>query len=94
MVDTNPDVLVIAGDLLNGLDMIGTIEEAQRSTAFEILNIIGRVTQPVLYVMGNDDMIELESMSDSIQSINESRIEIGSLYFVGYQYSLPSYNFV
>ncbi len=87
--DTNPDVLVLAGDLLDGHNMIGTIEEAQRSTAFEILNIIGRVTQPVLYVMGNDDMIELDSMSDSIQSINESRIEIGKLTFVGYQYSLP-----
>ena len=89
VADTNADVLVIAGDLLDGLDMVGTIEEAQRSTAVEILNIIGTLTQPVLYAMGNDDMIELEPLSDSIQSINMSRIEIGTVSFVGYQYSLP-----
>jgi len=88
-VNTKPDVLVMAGDLLNGSGVFGTVEEAQRANALEILNIISRVNQPVLYLMGNDDMIELEPNMDSIQSINNTSIEIGGLNFVGYQYSLP-----
>ena len=88
-VNTKPDVLVMAGDLLNGSGVFGTVEEAQRANALEILNIISRVNQPVLYLMGNDDMIELEPNVDSIQSINNTSIEIGGLNFVGYQYSLP-----
>ena len=88
-VNTKPDVLVMAGDLLNGSGVFGTVEEAQRANALEILNIISRVNQPVLYLMGNDDMIELEPNVDSIRSINNTSIEIGGLNFVGYQYSLP-----
>jgi Icc-related predicted phosphoesterase len=88
-VNTKPDVLVIAGDLLGAPDVFGTIEEDQRANALEILKIISRVKQPILYLMGNDDTIELEPHTDSIQSVNDSRIEFGGLSFVGYQYSLP-----
>ena len=88
-VNTKPDVLVMAADLLNASGVFGTVEEAQRANALEILNIISRVNQPVLYLMGNDDMIELEPNVDLIRSINNTSIEIGGLNFVGYQYSLP-----
>lgn len=86
---TEPDVPVLAGDLLCGANVPGTYEETQRVNALEILEILGRVNQPILYLMGNDDMIELEPQSDSIHSISGSRFDIGDLNFVGYQYSLP-----
>ena len=84
-----PDVIVLAGDLLDGAARFDTIEDAQRAEAHEILEILDRVSQPVLYLMGNDDMVELEPHKDSIQSIHNSRVEFGGLNFVGYQYSLP-----
>ena len=84
-----PDVIVLAGDLLDGAARFDTIEDAQRADAHEILEILDRVSQPVLYLMGNDDMVELEPHKDSIQSIHNSRVEFGGLNFVGYQYSLP-----
>jgi len=44
-----PDVLVMAGDLLSGYGMPGTLEEAQRANSFDVLEIIGRFNLPVLY---------------------------------------------
>ena len=84
-----PDLVVLSGDLLGASNASGTIEEAQQINASAILKIIDLIDQPVLYLMGNDDAIELEPHRDSTRSVNESRIEIGDLNFVGYQYSLP-----
>ena len=84
-----PDVVVIAGDLLGGQDGFGTIEDSQRADAIAILDILDRITQPVLYVMGNDDMVELEPKKVSIQSLHGRRVDLEDLNFVGYQFSLP-----
>ncbi len=84
-----PDAIVLAGDLLGYPEGFKTIEESQRADAIEILNILAPVTKPVLYIMGNDDLVELDSNRDSIQSIHESRYDLDGLSFVGYQYSLP-----
>jgi Icc-related predicted phosphoesterase len=86
--NVSADLIVLAGDLLSDLGT-GTIQESQRLDAIQVLEILGRATQPVLYIMGNDDMVELEPDQPSIQSIHGRRVEIGDLSFVGYQYSLP-----
>ena len=44
---------------------------------------------PVLYIIGNDDLVELESDSDRVQSMHGRRITCGPVNFVGYQDSLP-----
>lgn len=84
-----PDVVVLAGDLLGAPEGFDTVEESQRADAIAVLQILGRMTQPVLYVMGNDDMVELESKKIGIRSLHNTRVELGGLGFVGYQYSLP-----
>jgi Icc-related predicted phosphoesterase len=80
---------VLAGDLLGAPENFDTIEESQRADAIAILKILDRMTQPVLYVMGNDDMVELEPKRSRIRSLHSTRVELGGLSFVGYQYSLP-----
>ena len=39
--------------------------------------------------MGNDDLVELDSRSDRVQSLHGRAITSGPFTFVGYQYSLP-----
>ena len=87
--EVNPDVLVLAGDLLDAFGAPGYLQGSQRANARDILRILNRVHQPVLYLMGNDDAVELEPETNSIQSIHRVRVEIGGFNFVGYQYSLP-----
>ena len=84
-----PDVVVLAGDLLGAPAGFDTIEESQRADAMTILSILDRIAQPVLYVMGNDDMVELEPKRNGIRSVHNTRVGLGGLSFVGYQYSLP-----
>ena len=87
---TRAEVVVLAGDLLGakpGHD--GSIEEAHRADATAIVDLLAAVEVPVFYVMGNDDMVELEPRVSGIQSVHNRRIELGGFNFVGYQYSLP-----
>ena len=83
------DVVVLAGDLLHGAGDDLTIEEAQRREAREIIGILRSIPRPVLYIMGNDDMIELGYEDETIQSIHGRAIQVGGYQFVGYQYTLP-----
>jgi uncharacterized protein len=83
------DAIVLAGDLLGSPDGFETMEEAQRADAHEILRILELVRVPVFYIMGNDDLVELESSSAVVQSVHGKRIEIGAYNIVGYQYTLP-----
>jgi len=53
------DAVVLAGDLLHGAADHLSIEEAQRREADQLIGILCELGLPVLYVMGNDDMIEL-----------------------------------
>ena len=84
-----PDAVVLAGDLLGGPPGFETIEAAQAHDAAAVLGILRGISCPVLYVMGNDDMIELPPGPAHVASVHGRRIDIGGCNFVGYQYSLP-----
>jgi Icc-related predicted phosphoesterase len=84
------EALVLAGDLLGAPDEdCLSIEEAQRASAPDILRLLAPLTIPVLYIMGNDDLVEFESASSQVQSIHGRRLDVGDYNFVGYQFSLP-----
>jgi Icc-related predicted phosphoesterase len=83
------DAVVLAGDLLGWGGDFETIEEAQAADRLEVLDRLSGIRCPVLYVMGNDDFIELEAPAPSQQSVHGKRLEMGSFNFVGYQYTLP-----
>jgi Icc-related predicted phosphoesterase len=83
------DVVILAGDLLGVPEGFADIAEAQRADAEEISRILGPIECPVFYVMGNDDMIELDPAAPGCHSLQGRRLEYGSCNFVGYQYSLP-----
>jgi len=83
------EAVILAGDLLGEPEGYDTIESAQRADAAVLVEILRRLPVPVLYIMGNDDMVELDPGSDHIQSLHGRRIDLGSYNFVGYQYSLP-----
>ncbi len=83
------DVVVLAGDLLGARPGFERIEDAQWADAREILVLLAQVRPPILYVMGNDDMIELDPERPGIRSIHGRRVRIADFNFVGYQYSLP-----
>jgi len=83
------EAIVLAGDLLGCLDGFDTPEDAQRHEAAMLVELLAGAGMPVLYIMGNDDLIELESGSELVQSIHGRQVECGRFSFVGYQYSLP-----
>jgi Icc-related predicted phosphoesterase len=84
------EVLVLAGDLLGAPDNdFLTIEEAQRASAREIARKVAPLQIPVLYVMGNDDLVDLEPAGGQFQSIHGRRLDLGLYNFVGYQFSPP-----
>ena len=87
--DLRPDAVVLAGDLLGYPEGHNSVEEAQRADAARILAILDGVAEPVFYIMGNDDMIELDPKTAGIRSIQGRRVELDDFNFVGYQYSLP-----
>jgi Icc-related predicted phosphoesterase len=83
------DVIVLAGDLLGCLDGFDTPEAAQRHEADMLVELLAGAGIPVLYIMGNDDLIELDSGSEQVQSIHGRQVQCGRFSFVGYQYSPP-----
>jgi Icc-related predicted phosphoesterase len=83
------EAIVLAGDLFGCLDEFGTPEDAQRREASLLRDLLKRAGVPVLYVMGNDDLVELDGDSERVQSIHGRRVSCGRFAFVGYQYSLP-----
>jgi Icc-related predicted phosphoesterase len=89
VVGVNPDAVVVAGDILGCPAGYDTVEEAQADDAawhcarFEELGV------PVLYIMGNDDLVELRPGSDRLQSLHGRRVDVAGEGFVGYQHSLP-----
>jgi Icc-related predicted phosphoesterase len=82
-------VIVLAGDLLGCADGFNTPEDAQHHEAGRLVELLTGAGVPVLYIMGNDDLVELNSGSDRVQSIHGRQIECERFNFVGYQYSLP-----
>jgi Icc-related predicted phosphoesterase len=83
------EAMILAGDLLGCPDGFDTPEEAQRHDAEQLIGLLDAAGLPVLYVMGNDDLVELDSASERVQSIHGRRAQLGRFGFVGYQYSLP-----
>ncbi len=83
------DVVVLAGDLFGCLDGFDTPEAAQHHEAQLLSERLSRAGVQVFYVMGNDDLVELNSTVPSVQSLHGRRVELGRYSFVGYQYSLP-----
>ena len=85
----NVDVIVLAGDLFGCLDGFATPETAQEEEAHLLSEVLAGAGLPVLYIMGNDDLVELNSRFPHVQSIHGRRVQLGRYSFVGYQYSLP-----
>ena len=88
--ETRADAVVLAGDLLSaqpGDD--GPIEKDHRADAETTVALLAPVGVPIFYIMGNDDMVELEPRASGIETIHGRRIELGNFNLVGYQYSLP-----
>ncbi len=83
------DAVVLAGDLLSCAGGFDSPEAAQRHEASTLLQTLDAAGLPILYVMGNDDLVELGSTSERVQSIHGRRVSLGGFNFVGYQYSLP-----
>lgn len=81
--------VVLAGDLLGCPDGFDTPEDAQRHDADLLMDLLEQASAPVLYIMGNDDLVELNSHVDHVRSVEQRRVSIGKYSFVGYQYSLP-----
>jgi Icc-related predicted phosphoesterase len=87
--DQDVESIVLAGDLLGCPDGFDTPEDAQRHEAKALIRLLETARVPVLYIMGNDDLVELDSDSAQVQSIHGRRVTLGAFNFVGYQYSLP-----
>src|SRR5262245_54445710 len=87
--DHNVDAIVLAGDLLGCPEGFETPEDAQRHEAKTLIRLLETAPVPLLYIMGNDDLIELDSHSSQVRTIQGRRITLGAFNFVGYQYSLP-----
>lgn len=85
----NVEAIVLAGDLLGCPDGFETPEDAQRHEAQTLADLLETADVPVLYIMGNDDLVELDARSGRVQSIHGRRVALGPFSFVGYQYSLP-----
>ena len=51
------DAIVLAGDLFGCLDGFDTPEEAQRHEASVLTEVLEGAGLPVLYIMGNDDLV-------------------------------------
>jgi Icc-related predicted phosphoesterase len=83
------DAIVLAGDLLGCPDGFDTPEDAQRHEARILTELLTSAGVPVLYIMGNDDLVELNPLSVRVRSIHGRRVEVGRFAFVGYQYSPP-----
>ena len=83
------EAIVLAGDLLGCLDGFDKPEAAQEHEAEILASVLDTAEVPVLYIMGNDDLVELNARSSRVQSIHGRRVQCGAFGFVGYQYSLP-----
>jgi len=83
------DAMVLAGDLLGCPDEIEPVEEAQRHDARDLVPLLESSGVPVLYIMGNDDLVELEPRSDRLRSLHGRRVDFAGFNFIGYQYTVP-----
>jgi len=85
----SPDAIVLAGDLFGWGDAGSTVEDGQAGDRLEVLQRFSEIECPVFYVMGNDDLIELDAPDEKHLSVQGKRLNQGGFNFVGYQFSLP-----
>jgi Icc-related predicted phosphoesterase len=78
------DVLILAGDLLEG-----DVPDNQRKQAQKWVAQLRESRVPVFYIMGNDDNVPLDYEDDLIKPLHGRRIDVGDYNFVGYQYTPP-----
>ena len=83
------EAVVLGGDLLGCPDGFDTPEAAQQHEAELLSEFLGSIGVPVLYIMGNDDLVELNPTCERVRSIHGRKIQLGSWTFVGYRSSLP-----
>jgi Icc-related predicted phosphoesterase len=60
-----------------------------QASARRIVEILSGLDCPVLYVMGNDDLVDLSPETDHCRSIHGNRRDLGGFNFVGYQCGPP-----
>ena len=70
------DAIVLAGDLFGCLDGFDTPEDAQRREASLLADLLQGTGLPVLYIMGNDDLVELNGGSGRVQSIHGREVTL------------------
>ena len=80
-----PDVVLLAGDLLLG----GWAEDQQKQVQESVLPLLCQAPVPLFYLMGNDDFVGLDYEDKRVRPLHGRRLELGGYGFVGYQYSLP-----
>jgi Icc-related predicted phosphoesterase len=90
--ERRPDALVLAGDLLGVPEGFGTVEEAQAADAAAIAEVLTPLAIPVLFVMGNDDLVALPDGRGPLRSIHGRHVELGAWNVVGYQNGPPFMN--
>ena len=65
------DAIVLAGDLLGVPDGFESIEELMRASARSLRRVLDRAECPVLYIMGNDDLVDLDPDNGSCVSLSQ-----------------------
>lgn len=81
--------VVLAGDLLGYAPGWEKAEDAQRADARKVYGLLHGSSVPVLYVLGNDDLVDLGPDTVSFRSIQGRRVDLGPYNFVGYRFTLP-----
>ena len=84
-----PAVIVLAGDQLGYTDEVEDPKEDQALNARRLEAILLKAVVPIVYIMGNDDEVELEPVKGKLEPLHNRRVELGDFNFVGYQYTLP-----
>jgi Icc-related predicted phosphoesterase len=84
-----PEAVVLAGDLLGFADEVEDDFEDQKLNAEQVVAKLSKIEVPIFYIMGNDDLIELEPVEGRLVPVHNRRVELGDFNFVGYQYTLP-----
>jgi Icc-related predicted phosphoesterase len=83
------DAIVLAGDILGFSDEVEDPEQDQKIDADCLERDLLDADVPVLYILGNDDLIEFRPPHENFVPLHNCRIDMGRFNFVGYRYSLP-----
>ena len=91
------DAIVLAGDLFGCLDGFDTPEDAQRREASLLADLLQGTGLPVLYIMGNDDLVELNGGSGRFSRSKDAKYIVAfcvcwisiSLPFMGGTFEKP-----